>query len=356
MAKEGINTAMKQILTAISILCAIALPVSAACPFNIPVVTLPPQQVAGFSWSAPIRPMNDPCVSRIAVESTNATAWYVGGVNGLYMTKTNGATWTKPVNGNIGALLWVPGNNLVYAGRGKDLYLSRDHGSTWTIIKTFNQTVRSLLVANGVLFTGLGWSDHVNPSGVWTSNLGGGFMSFHPFGGNWTGLIVWTLSRDPNNGTLYAGTEIFDHQPAPYKPPFFRGTSNAQMWTNVANNLPWHAIDSAVRNNSYVYALTEGAGLWGSATMGNSWIAPNPATPSLGVSLLMDPNVQTRLYAGRSNAGTQTGGIFRSTNSGSTFSLVGLKGVTVADIALNGNATKIYVAAYASGIYTSPVP
>jgi hypothetical protein len=158
------------------------------------------------------------------------------------------------------------------------------------------------------------------------------------------------------SGNLYAGTEIFDHQPQPYKPPFWRSVNNGNTWTNVQNNLPWHAVDSAVRPNGYVYALTEGKGVWGSSTMGNSWLPPNPVTPSLGVSLLMDPATPTRLYAGRLNGGTQTGGIFRSIDAGNTFTLVGLKGATVSDIALNGTLTRIYVAAYSSGIYTSPVP
>jgi hypothetical protein len=328
---------------------------AASCPFNIPVVTLPPHQMAGFSWGNPIRPMNDACVSHIAVENANQNAWYAGGFNGVYMTKNNGGLWTKPVAGKVGAMLWVPANQLLYVGVGPKLYLTRDHGANWTVIHTFPKTVTSLLVANNTLYVGLAWDNHVQPSGVFTSNLGGGFMTFHAFGPGHTGLIVWTLSRSPVNGTLYAGTEIFDHQPLPYKPPFFRSINNAGSWTNVQNNLPWHVIDSAVRLNGFVYALTEGKGVYGSANQGNSWIPPG-VSPSLGVSLLMDPAVQTRLYAGRLNGGTQTGGIFRSINSGSTFSLVGLKGVTASDIALNGNNTRIYVAAYASGIYTSAVP
>jgi hypothetical protein len=333
----------------------------AACP-GAAVVVLPPQQVAGFSWSTAIQPLGDPCVTHIVVEPANQLNWYVGGANGVYVTHDGGVNWTKKLNGNVGALVFEPKFQHIYAGVGTTLHMSRDHGNNWVPLHTFAQPIRSLLAlgAQTTLYIGLGWSNHVNPSGIWTSNLGAGGLVFHPFGNppqSQTGLIVWTISRDPVSGTLYAGTEIFDHQPAPYKPPFFRSTNNAMTWQNVANNLPWHVIASAVRPaGGYVYALTEDAGLWGSSTMGNSWIAPNPATPSLGISLLMDPNVPTRLYAGRQNFQTQTGGIWRSINSGNTFSLVGLKGVKVSSIALNGNATKIYVAAYASGVYTSPVP
>jgi len=352
---------MRQLILAF-VLLATGLPAFGACPFNIPEVSLPPHQVAGFSWGDPIKPMADPCVSHIAVENGNELAWYVGGFNGVYVTKDNGVSWNKPLSGHVGALLWEPVHQFVYAGVGNILWFSRDHGLNWVPIHTFAKPVWSLLAlgAQNVLYTGLAWDNHVDPSGIFTSNLGGGSMTFHPFNPinpqQYTGLLVWTISRDPMSGALYAGTEIFDHLPLPYKPPFFRGTSNAQTWTNVANNLPWHVVDSAVRLNGYVYALTEGAGLWGSSTMGNSWIPPNTNTPSLGVTLLMDPNVTTRLYAGRLNGGTQTGGIFRSTNSGNTFDNVGLVGATVGGIALNGNATRIYVAAYASGVYLSAVP
>jgi hypothetical protein len=339
-----------------------ALSASAVCPFNIPEVTVPPQQIAGFNWGPAIRPMNDPCVDHIQVENGNAPkAWYVGGVHGVYVTKDSGVNWTHPLNGKVGVLLWEPVHQLAYAGIGKVLYFSRDHGANWVPLHTFAKPVSSLfaLAAQTTLYIGLAWDNHIDDSGIFISNFGAGGMTFHPFAANQPvgkGLIVWTISRDPATGGLYAGTEIFDHQPQPYKPPFWRSLNNGNTWKNVQNNLPWHAIDSAARSGGIVYALTEGSGLWRSSTMGNVWLAPNPATPSLGVSLLMDPVTPTRLYAGRLNGGTQTGGIFRSIDAGDTFQLVGLKGTTVSDIALNEPLTRIYVASYSSGIYTSPVP
>src|SRR6476469_4019006 len=83
-----------------------AAPLAAAtCPFNIPVVTIPPQQINGYSWGPGIRPMNDACVTHIGIEHANDSAWYVGGQNGLYMTKNAGQTWTHPLAGQVTALL-----------------------------------------------------------------------------------------------------------------------------------------------------------------------------------------------------------------------------------------------------------
>ena len=338
---------------------AVAAPLAAAtCPFNIPVVTLPPQQINGYSWGAVIRPMNDACVSSISVEPANDSEWYVGGQNGLYATKDGGVNWVKaPIGGPVSALLMAhdSGLQLVYVGVGTKLWLTKDHGKNWNVIHTFGTTVSSLLVAKGMLFVGQHWGTHAVPSGIWVSNLGGGLGQFHPFGPGQTGLIVWTLSRDPLSGAVYAGTEIFDH-PQPYHPPFFRSDDDGVTWKNVAGTLPWHVIASAVRPaDGWVYALTEGAGLFVSANKGLTWhpLANNPV-PS--VSLLMDAKKPTRFFGGRQKFGNMNGGIFVSTNAGQTFTNIGLQGATVGGLAMNGAGTKIYATAYASGIYLSPVP
>jgi photosystem II stability/assembly factor-like uncharacterized protein len=331
---------------------------AATCPFNVPVVTIPPQQVGGFSWGPVIRPMGDACVSGIGVEQANAAAWYVGGQNGLYMTKNAGQTWTHPLTGTVTALLMAKDGavQLVYVGIGNKLYLSRDQGKNWTVIRTFGSTtVKSLLVHGGTLTVGLAWSTHAVPSGVFVGNLGAGLGQFHAFGPGQTGLIVWTLARDPLSGATYAGTEIFDH-PQPYHPPFFRSDNGGSTWVNVTGTLPWHVIAAAVRpNDGFVYALTEGAGLFVSANKGLTW-HPAAKNPAPSDSLLMDPFHPTRLFGGRQKSGAVNGGIFVSTDAGQTFKPIGLQGVTVGGLAMNGTGTRIYAAAYGSGIYVSPVP
>jgi len=128
----------------------------ATCPFNIPVVSLPPHQMGGFSWGHVIRPMGDACVARIAVEPTNDSAWYVGGQHGLYMTKNSGQTWTHPLSGQVGVLLLVPGSTqLVYVGIANKLYLSRDKGQTWNVIGEFKHSIHAVLVASSRLYVDL---------------------------------------------------------------------------------------------------------------------------------------------------------------------------------------------------------
>jgi hypothetical protein len=127
-----------------------------------------------------------------------------------------------------------------------------------------------------------------------------------------------------------------------------------RTWTNIADTIPWHVIAAAVRpNDGFVYALTEGAGLFGSPDKGNTW--QPPAAAGLGVSLLMDPKMPTRLFAGRAKYGLINGGIFVSSDSGKNFKSIGLVGVAVAGLAVNGASTRLFAAAYASGIYISSI-
>ena len=104
-----------------------------------------------------------------------------------------------------------------------------------------------------------------------------------------------------------------------------------------------------------MYALTEGLGVYGSANMGTTW-SPPTLSPGLGTTLLMDPQLPTRLYVGRHEFGTLNGGLFRSNDSGKTYFNIGLLDVTVAGVALNGSGSRIYAATYASGIYVANVP
>jgi hypothetical protein len=337
----------------------LSLPAVADCPFNVPEVVIPPHQQGGFSWGNGIRPMNDACVYAIGVDPLNDAAWYVGGMNGLYMTKFNGLFWSKPLTGNVGVIYMDNVHHLVYVGVANKLYLSRDQGQNWNVIGTYSATVKSVLVVNNTLYVGLGWSTHAVPSGIYRSNLGGGFPTFLPFGAGHTGLIVWSLAYDPIDDVLYAGNEIFDHQPQPYVPKFFRSANGGANWSSNAQGImPNHVIAMAVRpSDGYLYALNESLGVYGSTTNGSSWIPPI-SPMGVGGSLLMDPLLTTRLFAGRQKSGLMIGdgGAWVSVDEGKTFTAIGLPGATVGQMSFNGTRTKLYAAAYASGVYFSPMP
>ena len=63
------STIVQWSIALVLLITAIGLPSghAATCPFNIPVVTLPPHSEGGFSWGTVIQPMGDACVASIAV-------------------------------------------------------------------------------------------------------------------------------------------------------------------------------------------------------------------------------------------------------------------------------------------------
>ena len=77
-----------------------------------------------------------------------------------------------------------------------------------------------------------------------------------------------------------------------------------------------------------------------------------------GPTVVEGDDVATRLFAGRQKSGLVIGdgGAWVSTNEGKSFTAIGLPGATVGQLSFNGTHTKLYAAAYASGVYISPMP
>jgi hypothetical protein len=63
----------------------------------------------------------------------------------------------------------------------------------------------------------------------------------------------------------------------------------------------------------------------------------------------MYPKMPTALFGGG-------GGAFLSVDGGKVFQPIGLQGVAVGGLAINGTSTRLFAASYASGIYVSPIP
>lgn len=325
----------------------------AQCPFNMQVVSIPPgPPTNGFQWSDVIVPLKDPCVTGIEVDPTDEKTWYVSGPKGLYVTRDGGVSWTYPLKGPIydQAVVISPQNpNEIYVGIGQTLFHSSNKGTSWGSVHKFEGVISSLYIGPGSAIY-VGGSD--KPNGLYVSQNKGMTWYVSPFGDKQS-LVYWDIERDPINGTLYVSTEIANH-PQPYHPPFFRLPNGGSTWMNVSGTLPWHVIAIQIRpTDGYIYALTEGAGMYGSPNHGANWIQLTK-TESPSDSLLMDKKFPKRLFGGRQSVGG--GGAFVSVDGGKTFQKIGLKNVTIGGMSLNGDSTRLYAAAYASGIYISTVP
>jgi photosystem II stability/assembly factor-like uncharacterized protein len=338
------------------------------CPGGVKAAHLDPgPDPADFHWSSAILPMNDPCVWSILVHPKDDQLWFVGGSNGLYITRDSGATWEHPLPWNVGAFLgssWItldPNDpNQIYAfASGPDkqtLYWSGDLGRTWQARAKFAQYAASLLVSkDGTIYAPSGATTQTSFNGVFISRDKGVTWQSVSFGSQYHGLLCWSIAQDPLDGTLYVGAEIYDHQPQPYHPPFFRSRDSGKTWQDISSNgLTWHVIGMQIDpHDGYLLAQPEGARFAGSADHGDHWQTLGYAG---GFAVLMDPQYPSRIFSGSSFTQGHSGGLFMSTNRGMGVQEIGLLGVDVNGISLNASETRIYVASNGSGIYTSPIP
>jgi photosystem II stability/assembly factor-like uncharacterized protein len=293
---------------------------------------------------------------------------YVTGQNGLFVTRDGGRTWTHPITGYMEAPPVVLTGNpcVVYAAGNTTLHRSTDRGQTWDVLYNVNGPFRRreevivalhvsprdanrIVLGTAVDMELIGGSP---PDAVHVSIDGGRTWNRHPYDGRARGLIPWDIAEDAS-GILYIGTEIWDH-PEPYRAPYFRSLDGGRTWQDVTGALPWHVVDTQIHPaRPTVYALTEGLGVYVSEDAGLNWRRLPAQVGAL--ELLADPRHPGRLYAG-GYAGSRTSGAFVSTDDGQTAHRIGLEGLSVSSLALDGESSALYAASYKSGIYKSVVP
>ncbi|MGB9103976.1 MAG: SBBP repeat-containing protein, partial [Terriglobales bacterium] len=296
---------------------------------SAPPVTLFASRDSGTSWVAASGSTSFQ-VTAFAVDRNTPGTVYAGQVgSGVIKSTDFGATWTATTatQSYSNALVLDPtttGTNAVlYEGsRFNGVRKITGGGTANTFINSgltsFN--VLSLVLdpaSNATLYAGL------NGSGVWVTTSANGPTP------TWTKVTttglgdqtIYALAFDPATHALYAGTNN----------GVYRLASGATSWTTVAGGPTGLAVLAlSIDSSSNVYAASFGGGLF--KLSAGAWSTLNGSGgTALGTlnlrAVAVDPATPSTIYA----AGRSRLGIYKSTDGGSTWSLLN-SGLTITSV------------------------
>ena len=287
---------------------------------------------------------------------------YAGVGSAVAKTTNGGASWVDarldvPVQ-YINSLIVDPATpSTLYAGMGSapSVYKSTDGGANWTPasngLPNFG-SVRALEIAPSrpsTLYIGMPFA------GVSKTTDGGASWTQVNNGVTAVGIYVSALAVDPANADIvYVATPPTGRPDTDAK--IFKSTNGAAQWRQVPIALPTGTlitslvvdrVTTSIIYAAYVDYATGLGGVFKSIDSGETWTAPQTVLPTgCCVALAIDPSASSRIYAA-----TQ-GGVFLSTDAGTSWTPfnAGLPTLGVSNIAIDRTQALLRVAT-AAGLF-----
>jgi len=285
----------------------------------------------------------------LAVDATAPSTIYTSPASHVSKTTDGGIHWTDTVVGfpaeSVSLLAIDPAvPSTLYAHGWTKLYKSVDSGRGWAPLTTGPSSIQTLAIA---------------PSQTSTLYAAGSFVLKSVDGGfSWTtansgivgvGAYDVALAVDPTNADIvyFAGPPVC----CPYTDgKFFKSTDGAAHWRQVPIALPsgtrisYLAIDPATPSTLYA-AYNDGntgtGGIFKSSDGGETWTSPQILPPSTWVfALAIDPHTPSQIYA------ATLGGVYRSTDAAASWTPfnAGLLSLYVYNVAIDGTGSLLRAA------------
>ena len=255
--------------------------------------------------------------------------------SGIARSTDNGNTWQVVPSIITNAGEAIVSDNAIIVAEDNFIWRSTDDGMSWDVVEQFALTgIGSFAKAGTKLFGAA-------RSGIQTSTDNGASWNFEPFsdgansfasngstiylgsnskvfkstdlGATWLDMSVG-LGNGGIEALFYDGSTLFAGTPADAS-GIYRSTNGGKNWDPAATGLPGgKTIRSLISLGAYVFAGTEGDGIYRSSDHGNTWTKTDVNNSLLAHQLVFAfCTKDNALYAGADN------GIYKSTDGGATF-------------------------------------
>src|SRR5204863_1633951 len=289
----------------------------------------------GITWS-PTSGLSGKIVNSFALKGSFVYAGVFNpGGGGVFRSSDNGNTWQEvPSPIKIGDKIFVSDNAIIVA-EDNFIWRSLDDGASWDIVEQFALTGTSSFARAGTkLFAAqtTGMETSTDNGGTWTfSAFSNGVYSFSGVGSTIylgsnskvfksTDLgVTWIdvstgLGKGGIQALLFDGTNLFAGTPADAA-GMYRSTNGGTSWDPASMGLPIGSeIRSMISFGGYVFAGTEGDGIYRSSDHGDTWTKSDINNSLLAHALVLSfCTKDNAIFAGAAN------GIYKSTDGGATF-------------------------------------
>jgi hypothetical protein len=293
----------------------------------------------GARWSPINVGLGNAVVQALGAEH-GAGMLYAGTRKGLYRAALDSLNWTlaspRIADDDIQTLAVDERHGNVYAVNANgDVWRSSSGGTAWELVRALgNAFARTVAVSS-------------YSSAVYVGAYKGGVLVSHDFGFTWYPLgdlpdkNVETLAVDESNGTLYAGT---------LNGAVFKLVDERRGWQAMGDGLPGNVVALAVDEQSGALFAALKAGLYRIGPDERAW---QPAMTGLSHTNVLALGVQQD--SSTVVAGVMAGGLFLSTNNGSTWRPAsdGLTDTEMRNIVADDASGALYVSVTDRGVFRS---
>jgi photosystem II stability/assembly factor-like uncharacterized protein len=257
------------------------------------------------------------------------------GDSGIARSSDNGNTWQVIPSIITNAGKSIVSDNAIIVAEDNFIWRSTDDGASWDLVEQFALTgISSFARAGTKLFgaartgiqtstdNGASWAFEAFSDGADSFSANGSTIylgsSSKVFKSTDLGLTWIDVSTGLGKGViealLFDGTNLFAGTPADAA-GVYRSTNGGASWEPVAAGLPiGKTIRSLISFGAYVFAGTEGDGIYRSSDHGDTWAKTDINNTLLAQALVLTFCAKDNaLFAGATN------GIYKSTDGGATF-------------------------------------